>query len=135
MCREIRHPSVVLIKKTVCHAITLHCLHIFQPRTDCEWSNTNTPIDVMSNNVTIMHDFLKNKTRKDNDPFIYCIKSYFMKISGSCQRRTHNRDISRVNFLTDLYIQVHFDFSHHLMLNDVLQGILFTESPHYFFKI
>lgn len=47
----------------------------------------------------------------------------------------HNRDISRVNFLTDLYIQVHFDFSHHLMLNDVLQGILFTESPHYFFKI
>lgn len=47
---------------------------------------------------------------------------------------THNRDISRVNFLTDLYIQVHFDFSHHLMLNDVLQGILFTESPHYFLK-
>lgn len=32
----------------------------------------------------------------------------------------YNRDISRVNFLIDLYIQVYFDFSYYFMLNDVL---------------
>lgn len=47
-------------------------------------SNINILIDVMSNNVIIMYDFLKNKMRKDNDLFIYCIKLYFMKILGSC---------------------------------------------------